>query len=330
MVYTTNVIPILTSNTSDGVASGSSVRASSSTYYLAFDGSTSTRWSSTSAGVTPCYLQYRWKNRSNLFIITQYSITAFTTANNSPRTWEFQGSNDETNWTTLDTQENISFSASETKIYAFVNTTPYLFYRISITENNGGTYTEISKLEMMATVITDVQLASMGLQSELKMENVQLASVNLQTEAKITDVQLANVGLQVEIPYEAPIFIPEYRGRIMICEYQRTVTAEAGTNELLLNITAHDLNDADMIVNLTRRSTSIAGMERASRKIVVNDDNSLLISDGVPIWGQQAGDEIRLYKYIDRTDLVKIGSLNIGLQTGNKGEASFDLVIPIE
>jgi hypothetical protein len=129
--------------------------------------------------------------------------------------------------------------------------------------------------------------------------------------------------------YEFPILIPEYRGRIMICEYQGTMSAEAGTSSTCIIATAHNLNDADMIVNTTRKSTSIAGMERGSRKIVVEDENTLLLSDGVPILGQTTGDEIRLYKYIDRTDLVKVGSLNIGLQTGNKGEASLQLVIPV-
>jgi hypothetical protein len=124
--------------------------------------------------------------------------------------------------------------------------------------------------------------------------------------------------------------IPEYRAKVMICEYQRTISAEAGTSSTAIVCTSHNLNDADMIVNNTRKSTSIAGMERGSRKVVVGDANTLLLSDGVPLLGQTEGDEIKLYKYIDRTDMVKVGSLNVNMQIGNKGEAGFTLVIPNE
>jgi regulation of enolase protein 1 (concanavalin A-like superfamily) len=50
-----------------------------------------------------------------------------------PKDWQFQGSNDGTNWTTLDTQTGQQFTRrNQTKTYDISNTTAYRFYRLSI------------------------------------------------------------------------------------------------------------------------------------------------------------------------------------------------------
>ncbi len=55
-----------------------------------------------------------------------------------PKDWQMLGSNDGINWTVLDLQTNQSFlSRHETKKYYFDNSTPYLYYRLLITKNNG-------------------------------------------------------------------------------------------------------------------------------------------------------------------------------------------------
>lgn len=50
-----------------------------------------------------------------------------------PAAWTFDGSNDGTTWTNLDSQSGQVFASGETKIYYAVTTTPYLYYRLNAT-----------------------------------------------------------------------------------------------------------------------------------------------------------------------------------------------------
>jgi len=97
------------------------------------------------SGVTKTINSYR--------IITSYG----TTGGYYPKNWTFDGSNDGTNWTTLDTQTNqTSWTTPTTSNYAtawneytFSNNTAYRYYRINVTANGGhGTYLIFSELEL--------------------------------------------------------------------------------------------------------------------------------------------------------------------------------------
>lgn len=72
--------------------------------------------------------------------VSVYTMTSGNDAHDrDPKSWEFQGSNDGTNWTGLDTQTNIIFSDyKQTKRFEFVNTTAYKYYRLVVTEKYGG------------------------------------------------------------------------------------------------------------------------------------------------------------------------------------------------
>ncbi len=85
--------------------------------------------------------------------ITQYEIsslvvneqmaqgTPLANGGSDPKDWTFEGSNDGTNWTVLDTQTNQSFSDAsmngELKQYNFTNTTEYRYYRLNVSANHG-------------------------------------------------------------------------------------------------------------------------------------------------------------------------------------------------
>ncbi len=76
----------------------------------------------------------------NPIVLGAYTITS---ANDAPdrdlKNWQFQGSDNGTNWTTLDTQNGQSFSARFMTIrYEFANSTAYKYYRILVGANNGG------------------------------------------------------------------------------------------------------------------------------------------------------------------------------------------------
>ena len=69
----------------------------------------------------------------------------------APKDWTFEGSNDNTNWTVLDTRSGIPWDCDTcTKAFDCTNSTAYRYYRIKITANNGGpTFVEIAEMELM-------------------------------------------------------------------------------------------------------------------------------------------------------------------------------------
>lgn len=80
--------------------------------------------------------------------VSVYTLTSGNDAHDrDPKSWEFQASNDGTNWTALDTQTDITFSDyKQTRRFEFVNTTTYKYYRLVVTEKYGdGTAFQLSE-----------------------------------------------------------------------------------------------------------------------------------------------------------------------------------------
>jgi hypothetical protein len=71
-------------------------------------------------------------------IVVKYTLTsANDVPGRDPRTWNLQGSDNGSDWTTLDTRTDEVFASRFlTKTYTFTNTTPYLYYRLNITNNS--------------------------------------------------------------------------------------------------------------------------------------------------------------------------------------------------
>ena len=85
---------------------------------------------------------------SNWKVVDAYSILAVGSQTYDPKSWTFKGSNNGTDWTTLDTQTNQSFG-STWRTFNFTNSNPYRYYRLDVTENNGhGTYLIIKEVEL--------------------------------------------------------------------------------------------------------------------------------------------------------------------------------------
>ena len=88
------------------------------------------------------------------WIVSSYTIvpTYYTgTLSAAPRTWTLQGSNDDSSWTTIDTQTGVVFSStSDMKTFSFSNDTGYTYHKIDITDNYGsGGYLGIAELELI-------------------------------------------------------------------------------------------------------------------------------------------------------------------------------------
>ncbi|MEO7101039.1 MAG: RICIN domain-containing protein [Luteolibacter sp.] len=76
----------------------------------------------------------------NAQTVKRYTVVSSNVADGDPKTWTFQGSNDGSTWTTLDTQSNQAFvNRAHANVYNIGNTTAYRYYQIDITASNGGT-----------------------------------------------------------------------------------------------------------------------------------------------------------------------------------------------
>ncbi len=87
-------------------------------------------------------------NLGSAITIRKYSITSnYIRLTDEPKNWTFEGSNNDSTWTVLDTQVNQTWSATSTvRDFPINNSTPYLYYRLNITANNGYNYLSIGEL----------------------------------------------------------------------------------------------------------------------------------------------------------------------------------------
>jgi hypothetical protein len=150
-----NIIPTMTSNTApSGVASASGF---SSGYepWRAFDKTTPSAWL-----VDPpqSWLSYQFTSAKNIkkYIITGVDSTVAPnhSLNRNPKAWTFEGSNDGTNWKILDARENKTWNNAEKKSFNINNNESFLYYRINVSSNVGGTadtHLVVTELEMFET-----------------------------------------------------------------------------------------------------------------------------------------------------------------------------------
>ena len=82
--------------------------------------------------------------------VSSYAMTsANDSAGRDPKNWTFQGSNDGTTWTDLNTQTNQVFADRfQTRKFEFTNTTPYTNYRLNITANSGEPLIQLADWEI--------------------------------------------------------------------------------------------------------------------------------------------------------------------------------------
>jgi hypothetical protein len=139
-------IPQMSSNTTpSGAAAASSAGGSFPAAWYAFDRNTGRYWQSNTQNTG--WLSYNFPTGK---IIKRYGFFTYIANQFNIRTWTFEGSNDGSTWTILDTQTN--FVTGVSTFYSFdisANTTSYTYYRINVTAVQTLNNTPIiSELEM--------------------------------------------------------------------------------------------------------------------------------------------------------------------------------------
>lgn len=128
----------LVSRASGGIASASADNPPNETASKAFDGSTSTKWYNTGSA-PPGWIAYQFAGGC-AWTVTQYKVSsANDVSQRDPKNWVFQGSEDGSTWTTLDSQTGQTFASRyQTNTYNVTNATPYRYYRLYVSANSGG------------------------------------------------------------------------------------------------------------------------------------------------------------------------------------------------
>jgi len=131
--------------TDAGSASASTASAAPEDANAAFDSDFSSKWVAV-ADNTP-WLKYEFPATQT---ITKYVLTTGNDApDRGPKSWQFQGSNNDTDWTTIETKTNEALVGIGVKYTFYVtNTTAYKYYRINITANNGSADTQLAEFQM--------------------------------------------------------------------------------------------------------------------------------------------------------------------------------------
>ena len=129
---------------------------------LAFDGNFGTCWE---IGSNSGWLQTTFDTP---VVLMGYSITSMYNTNQSPRNFQFEGSNDGITWVVLNSYREVIFGSNNTKTYLFRNTTPYLYGRINVL-NTRENWLQISEM----TIIHDVPLAQFSNYSDIGNSNAQ-------------------------------------------------------------------------------------------------------------------------------------------------------------
>lgn len=139
--------------TSDTTPSGEVIFSTfNTTYYAyyAFNQSDSGNYGWTANAKTG-YIGYKF---TSPIMIGRYIVRSIPLdyLDRSPKDWTFEGSNDGTNWTILDTQVNQIWSSGQVnteKSYDFINDKKYIYYRLNISANGGnGSFVSVGELKM--------------------------------------------------------------------------------------------------------------------------------------------------------------------------------------
>lgn len=89
-------------------------------------------------------------------IIGTYTI-APRNSTGAPKSWTFEGSNDNISWDILDTQINqINWMPYEERDYSFSNNKSYRYYRFFFTSNNGASTINVTEIKMTETTYVDL------------------------------------------------------------------------------------------------------------------------------------------------------------------------------
>jgi hypothetical protein len=96
----------------------------------------------------PAWLKYDY-GLGNSKRISKYTLIS-TIPDRSPKSWTLEGSNNDMDWSILDTRTNVAaWLTGVVRSFTLENSNLYRYYKLNITDNNGGSVVGIDEWEMM-------------------------------------------------------------------------------------------------------------------------------------------------------------------------------------
>jgi hypothetical protein len=147
---------------------------------------------------TNSWLQYKGTEHR---ILKSWRILGSGVVANDPKRFTIEGSNDGLNWTAIDsTYTSADYTGNGASLWGDLhstsaNTTAYLYHRINITANNGGTDTSITELEFNTILPSDYYLVEEGKMyssSDVAIERVYLGEFKTDADGDIVLSTLIN------------------------------------------------------------------------------------------------------------------------------------------
>ena len=115
---------------------------------------------------TVAYFVYRFNDPTVVDGISIRNSDQWGEVGRAPKEWTFEGSNDGENWTVLDSRaDETGWVANKVRSYAFVNTTPYQYYKYKCTRNNTSNntgYVAIFELQFLQGSPIDITKETSG------------------------------------------------------------------------------------------------------------------------------------------------------------------------
>lgn len=196
----TSQVPTMTSNTTPSGVASASPTPNNGQAYQAFDGlSTASEMYWLNANL-PGVLQYQFTSGKVIqsYILRLDSVFDSISAGGW-RSWTFEGSNNGSDWTTLDTRSGLTLSGNADNTFTFSNSTSYTYYRWRVTLG-GSTRTSITEAKMIGaptpddmTLVTAYQTADLSVsKAKVALEIDDTASLTL--DADITVEVTCNGG----------------------------------------------------------------------------------------------------------------------------------------
>lgn len=179
----TDIMPTMSGSTTSGYTVTASSEESGHPGWDVFDGSTgiNNKWAMTG---TSAILTIQLATSQVLAKYSIISVNESGQTNRTPKDWTFQGSLDGSTWVTLDSQASeTGWSVNETRTYQFSNTIAYTYYRLNVTDNNGGSLMAIGEMELFELSCSGAD----DLGDHTATQNIQLSGFDI-TGADIASV----------------------------------------------------------------------------------------------------------------------------------------------
>ena len=148
-----SLVPTLSSNSQDGYEVTASSNYGSHYPYHAFDNSSGVdnKWLSADSDVNGAWLKIELPEATaaNTFQI-QSPNEGY--RNRAPKKFKIQGSNDDTIWTDLISEINLSWTQNQMRKWNIENETAFKFFRILIEESNGANFVDIGEFTIGRTI----------------------------------------------------------------------------------------------------------------------------------------------------------------------------------